>query len=71
MVYVIIIEHAKFPYCLIKSELLPSTPACGYKFYALAFYLHSIFTVPFQLEVHLESSPTSAKELFCRNSQRL
>ena len=68
MIYVIFIKHAKFCYSLIEFRLLPSAPACSNKFHALAVYLHPIFTAPFQLEAHLESSGTSAVELFCRNS---
>ena len=71
MIYEIIIKLAKFFYSLIECQLLPCAQACGYKFYALAVYLHPTFTAPFQLEVHLESSQTSAVQLFCGNSPHL
>ena len=64
MIYVMIIKHAKFSYSLIESQLLPCAPACGYKFHAFTVYLNPIFTVTFQLNAHLESSQTSAVELF-------
>ena len=41
---VIILKHA---YSLINSQPLPSAPACGYKFHALAVYLNLTFTAPF------------------------
>ena len=59
MIYVIIIKHAKFYYSSIESQLLPCAPACGYKFHALAVYLHPIFTAPFQSDAHLESNRTT------------
>ena len=64
MIYVIIIKHGKFSYSLVKSQLQPCAPVCGYKIRALAVYIHPIFTVPFQPEGHLESSRTCAVELF-------
>ena len=64
MIYVIVIKHAKLPYSLIEFQLLPCAPVCGYKFHTLTVHLHSKFTVPFQSEAHLESSRTSAMELF-------
>ena len=68
MIYAIIIKHATFSYSLIKSQLLPCAPACGYKFHALAVYLHPIFTAPFQSEAHLESIQTSAVELLAETA---
>ena len=53
-----------FPYRLIEFQIFPCAPACGYKFHALAIYLHPIFTAPFQSKVNLESSRTSAVEHF-------
>ena len=29
-----------------EPQLLPYTPACGYKFHTLSIYLHPTFTVP-------------------------
>ena len=40
MIYVIIIKHARFSYSSIEFQLLPCALACGYKFHALAVYLH-------------------------------
>ena len=52
-IYVISNKHIKFLYSSIDYQLLPYTPACGYKLHALAVYLHPTFAVPFQSEVHL------------------
>ena len=60
MICVMSIKHAKLTYSLIKSQLFSCAPACGYKFHALAIYLHPTFTTPFQLEAHLKSSGTAA-----------
>ena len=46
---------------------------CGW-FYTNSMHLQSSYTPHLQylqLEVHLESSQTSAVELFCRNSERV
>ena len=43
---VIIIKQADLSYSLIESQLIPCIPACGYKFHALATYLHPPFTAP-------------------------
>ena len=64
MIYVIIAKHAKFPYSSIESQLLPCTPACGYKSHAPAVYLYPTFTAPFQSEVHLEFSRAFTVGLF-------
>ena len=66
MIYVIIIKHARFSYSLIGSQLLFCAPACGHKIHACAVYLQPIFLEPFKSEAHLESSGTSAVELFLR-----
>ena len=46
MIFEIIMKHAKFSYSLIDSQLLPSAPACGYKFDAFTVYMHLTFTAP-------------------------
>ena len=71
MIYVMSIKHRKFSYSSIKSQLFPCASACGFKFHAFAIYLHPTCTAPFQWEVHLESSQTTAFELFCVYSQCL
>ena len=71
MIYVIIIKHSEFSYSSIKSQLFPCATAYGYKFRALAIYLHPTFTAPFQSEAHFKSNQTIAVEFFCGNSQRL
>ena len=69
MIYVIIIKHARFSYCLIESKLVSWALTCGCKFHAHPVHLHPTFTATFQSEAHLESSWTPAVELFCRNSR--
>ena len=49
---------------IVQSSLHPYIPACGYKFHVIAVYAHPTFTAPFQSEMHLKSSRTSATELF-------
>ena len=52
-VYILLAEYIHAT-CVFKSnlninpepQLLPCTPACGYKFHALIVYLHPTFTVP-------------------------
>ena len=60
----------KISFSLIKPQLLPCTPACCYKFHALAVYLHSTLTAH-PIRDAMESSRTSAVELYFRNSQRV
>ena len=64
MIYVIIIKHSEFSYSSIKSQLFPCATAYGYKFRALAIYLHPTFTAPFQSEAHFKSNQTTAVEFF-------
>ena len=40
------ITRIKISYSLIEPQLLPYASACGYKFHALAIYLHPTFTAP-------------------------
>ena len=56
---------------MIKPQLRLCTPACGYKFHALAVYPFTPHLQHIQSEAHLESSRTSEVELYCRNSQRI
>ena len=49
-----------------RLQLLPCTPAGGYRFHALAAYLHPIYQ-----EAHLESIRTIVVELFCLINQRV
>ena len=51
-----------------KYQLLPCTPACGYKFHALAVYLLPTFTVP-PVGSAFGIKPNICGEQFCRNSQ--
>ena len=44
--------------------------AWGYKFHALAVYLHPTFKIPSQSEAYLEPSRTSAMELQAANNFR-
>ena len=37
-------QQEKICFSLIQPQLLPCTPACGYKFHALAVYLHPTLT---------------------------
>ena len=62
MTYLKITKHARFSYSLVEFQLL-SAPASGYKFHVLAVYLHSLFLAPFQSELHIEASQTSAIDL--------
>ena len=71
MVYVIIIKHAEFSYSLIESELLLAHQPAAVNFMHLKSIHTPIFTAPFQLEAHLESSQTSVVKFFRGNSQRL
>ena len=43
---IFLITLSKISYSLIEPQLLPCTPACGYKFHALAFQLHPTFIAP-------------------------
>ena len=63
------ITTSMISYSSIEPQLLPCATSCGYKFHTLEVHLHPIFTVPFQLETHLESSQKSVAVLSCRNSQ--
>ena len=54
MTYLKITKHARFSYSLVEFQLL-SAPASG--------YLHSLFLAPFQQELHIEASQTSAVDL--------
>ena len=40
------ITRSKISYSLIEPQPLPSTPACGHEFHALAFHPHPTFAAP-------------------------
>ena len=65
------ITISKISYNLIKPQLLPYAPVCGYKYHALTVYLHTTFTSPFQLKVDLESSRVNILRLLVISAEDL